>query len=460
MVGYQSLYRRHRPQGFERGFVGQTHIVKTLQNSLINGRLAHAYLFSGPRGTGKTTTAKILAKAVNCLSSDHPVSEPCNQCELCQQVNDGSAMDVIEMDAATNRGIEEVRDLRDRVKYAPALTRYKVYIIDEVHMLTTEAFNALLKTLEEPPAHVIFILATTEPQKLPATILSRCQRFDFRPLTEEMIACHLQEIAAQSGAALDSESARLLAFRAQGGMRDALGLLEQVISYSGPEIHQEQVWQALGTIDKDSLVSLANSLHSRDIGSVLTLLDEFGNMGADYRQLLSDLLELLRDKLLQVSQAKKQSAACNLSISNPADLMTLMDAVATGLQESRRWVHPRLAVEIMAIKICNESRPVVQSDSLRQNQTPVETTGQGESGVVSSDKWNEILALVKKESITSYAWLKEARALYQSDGLILEYPANYKLHCDNVMKAEHRQVIVPVLKQVLGMSQYQTSMRE
>lgn len=458
---YQSLYRRYRPQSFESGFIGQQHIVKTLQNSLDSGRLTHAYLFSGPRGTGKTTAAKIFAKAVNCLSSDKPVPEPCNQCELCEQVNLGNALDVIEMDAATNRGIEEVRDLRDRVKFAPALGRYKVYIIDEVHMLTTEAFNALLKTLEEPPPHVIFIMATTEPQKIPATILSRCQRFDFRPLTEDMIAKHLQVVAGQSGAELEEDAARLLAFRAQGGMRDALGLLEQVIAYTGGKINQEQVWMALGTIDKTRLTELVNLLSTGEIGSILTLLEEFGDMGVDFRQLLTDMLELLRENLLTVSGVRKSSKDrdSDFSVKTSAEIMAMMDAVAAGLQDSRRWNHPRLAIELMAVKLCSEKREqYTVSNVVTQDSTPKMKINM-ESGLVSATKWEEVLSLIKKESITTYAWLKESKPYLHGTTLILEYPENYKLHCDNIVKAEHRQIIVPVIKQVLGLDQYKVGMK-
>lgn len=449
---YQALYRRHRPLGFNQGFVGQQHIVKTLQNSLEAGRLTHAYLFSGPRGTGKTTAAKIFAKAVNCLSSDRPVPEPCNQCELCQQVNSGNALDVIEMDAATNRGIEEVRDLRERVKYSPALGRYKVYIIDEVHMLTTEAFNALLKTLEEPPSHVVFIMATTEPQKIPATILSRCQRYDFRPLTEDLISLHLQAVAQQVGTELEEGAARLLAFRAQGGMRDALGLLEQVIAYSGGKISQEQVWQALGTIDKSRLVELINAFGSKDIGAVLRLIEEFGSMGVDYRQLLSDMLEVLRDSLLQISGARKGKID-ELTLKTAPETMTLMNAVAAGLQDSKRWAHPRLAVELMAIKFCTQTAHASKQSvsGIKEEQSRQKPR---ESGSISGEKWEETLSLVKKESISTYAWLKESRALIKGNILVLEYPENYKLHCDNIIKAEHRQIIIPIIKQVLGFDRY------
>lgn len=453
---YQSLYRQYRPLGFQQGYVGQEHIVRTLQNSLQTGRLAHAYLFSGPRGTGKTTTAKIFAKAVNCLSSDKPVIEPCNQCELCMAVNQGNAMDVIEMDAATNRGIEEVRDLRDRVKYAPALGRYKVYIIDEVHMLTTEAFNALLKTLEEPPAHVIFIMATTEPQKIPATILSRCQRFDFRPLTEGMIAAHLQSIAQQTGVNLNEEAAGILAFRAQGGMRDAIGLLEQVIAFAQGDIGPEHVWQSLGTVDKTRLVELANSMAARDIGAVLKLLDEFGHMGLDYRQLLLDLLELLREKLMQVSGARRQTKPSDdLCLKTAPEIMTMIDSVATGLQDSRRWTHPRLAAELIMIKICN-----AEATPAREQKPAPKVNSKAKEKAVTRDNWEEVLGLVKGESISTYAWLKEATPFINGNTLVLEYPDNYKLHCDNIVKPEHRQVIVLAFKQVLGKDDFKVRTRE
>lgn len=459
---YQSLYRRHRPLGFEHGFVGQEHIVQTLQNSLKTGRLAHAYLFSGPRGTGKTTTAKILAKAVNCLSADAPVLEPCNSCDSCQAVNSGAAIDVIEMDAATNRGIDEVRDLRDRVNYAPAQSRHKVYIIDEVHMLTTEAFNALLKTLEEPPAHVIFILATTEPQKIPATVLSRCQRFNFRPFSEDLIAAHLESVAQQAGVRLDPEAAAILAFRAQGGMRDAIGLLEQAIAYSTGDIDREQVWQALGTTDKGRLLQLVESLAAKDISSVLKLLAEFGNMGMDYRQLMTDALELLRENLLRVTGVKTARLSELQGLKAAPEIMALMDAIATSLESSKRWTHPRLAAELTAIKICTEPAPAgpqIAAGAKASPKAPAKAAGK-ETQPIAAAKWDEILAMVREESISSYAWLKEAKAFIDEGSLVLEYPPNYRLHCENILKPEHRQLIAPVFAKALGITNYSVTMKE
>ncbi|MEG2213681.1 MAG: DNA polymerase III subunit gamma/tau, partial [Clostridiales bacterium] len=218
-----ALYRRYRPNCFQQ-LVGQEHIGKILRNAVAQDSFVHAYLFAGPRGTGKTSAAKIMSRAVNCLAAT--AGEPCGQCAACRRALNGESMDILEIDAASNRGIDEIRDLRERVKYLPVQEKYKVYIIDEVHMLTPEAFNALLKTLEEPPAHILFILATTEPHKIPLTVLSRCQRFDFRPISEEAITNHLLHIADQEKIPLDPTAAALIARKANGGMRDAIGLLD------------------------------------------------------------------------------------------------------------------------------------------------------------------------------------------------------------------------------------------
>lgn len=454
---YQALYRKHRPLGFSSGYVGQQHIVKTLQNSLAANRISHAYLFSGPRGTGKTTTAKIFAKAVNCQSAQQPVTEPCNQCESCDHINQGSSLDVLELDGATNRGIEEVRDLRERIKFAPAASRYKVYIIDEVHMLTTEAFNALLKTLEEPPGHVIFILATTEPRRIPATILSRCQRFEFRPLTESQIARYLIDVAAQNDRSLQENAAQLLAFRAQGGMRDALGMLEQVAAYCSDDIDEQQVWEALGTVDRDKLLRLIEALAAGDIKAAMELVAQYGEMGADFHQLLADLLEILRLRLVA-------SAANN---SDHATLMLLIDGVAAGIQEAKRWPQPRLAVELMAVQICR------QLNSASQRQPPPKAATENAQQTIrdpapktpvvkqlTEAKWEELLQAVKKESITCYAWLKEADARLSDHELVLTYPPGFMLHRDSILKGEHRQIVVPALRQVLGISSYRAEVSE
>ena len=229
-MAYQVLARKWRPQTFEE-VMGQEPITRTLQNALTAGRVAHAFLFSGPRGVGKTSVARILAKALNCEAG--PTPHPDNTCQLCQEITNGSSLDVLEIDGASNRGIDEVRDLREKIKYLPAQSKYKVYIIDEVHMLTKEAFNALLKTLEEPPAHAVFILATTEPHKVPVTILSRCQRYDFRRIPTGVIQAHLAKLAEQEGWNIDPEGLALVARAAEGGLRDAQGFLDQVVTFGG-----------------------------------------------------------------------------------------------------------------------------------------------------------------------------------------------------------------------------------
>lgn len=256
-MSYQALYRVWRPQLLQ-DVVGQTHITKTLQNALIQEKMAHAYLFSGPRGTGKTSAAKIVAKAVNCKEA--PTNEPCNICKSCIGITEGSIVDVIEIDAASNNGVDEIRDIRDKVKYAPTEVAYKVYIIDEVHMLSTGAFNALLKTLEEPPAHVIFILATTEPHKIPLTILSRCQRFDFKPISNEELVSRMTLILDNNNQLYEEDALKLIAQAADGGMRDALSLLDQAISFSEEKVAINDVLTITGAVSHEALNTLVAAL--------------------------------------------------------------------------------------------------------------------------------------------------------------------------------------------------------
>lgn len=294
-MGHIALYRAWRPQSFH-DMVGQQHIIQTLQNSLRERRFSHAYLFSGPRGTGKTSAAKILAKAVNCEQGPGP--EPCNACEACRRITAGSVMDVVEIDAASNRGVEEIRDLREKVKYAPTEVRHKVYIIDEVHMLTTEAFNALLKTLEEPPAHVMFILATTEPHRLPATIISRCQRFDFRRVSLDEQVTRLEQVCADEHIQADRESLTYIAKLSDGGMRDALSLLDQAASFTDGQVTYQQVLDITGGMPEEQFAELAQAVQAGDVGTILSVIERLMQEGKSADKCMESLLYFFRDLLM------------------------------------------------------------------------------------------------------------------------------------------------------------------
>ena len=295
-MAYQALYRSYRPQDF-KSVAGQRHVVTTLQNAIKLNKVAHAYLFSGPRGTGKTSMAKIMAKALNCVHG--PTTEPCNECEICKGIAKGTISDIVEIDAASNNGVDEIRDLRDKVKYLPSECRYKVYIIDEVHMLSQGAFNALLKTLEEPPSHVIFILATTEPHKIPATILSRCQRFDFQSLDKADIVERLQYVLNAENIKATPEAVDLIAESSEGGMRDALSLLDQSISYSTDDvISEDDVLAVSGNISSQIILHMLKEALESNSAEVLKSLGEIISDGKEIPRIINDVIIFLRDALL------------------------------------------------------------------------------------------------------------------------------------------------------------------
>ena len=296
-MAYKALYRTYRPSTFEE-VAGQEHIVKTLQNALATGKLAHAYLFAGPRGTGKTTMAKLLAKALNC---DEGIGHQCNECKNCKAIIEGTHPDVLELDAASNNGVDEIRELIDKVKYGTILGRYKVYIIDEVHMLSTGAFNALLKTLEEPPEHVIFILATTEPHKILPTILSRCQRYDFTKLSDKDIKARLKAVLEKEGVAYNDEAIDIIISLADGGMRDALSILDQVLAYSGNKLDVQDILDIFALESKEEKMGLLNAIINKDISDVLARINRYVSLGTDIKRLTDDLLLILKDILIYQS---------------------------------------------------------------------------------------------------------------------------------------------------------------
>ncbi len=359
---YQVLYRKWRPKTFSE-VVGQEYVTDALKNEVDGSRLAHAYLFVGSRGTGKTSCAKILAKAVNCL---HPVNgDPCGECEVCKGIEDGTILDVTELDAASNNGVDYVRELREEVAYMPAVAKYRVYIIDEVHMMTDSAFNALLKTLEEPPAHVIFILATTEVQELPDTILSRCQRFDFGRIAPEKIAKRIAHIAENEAFSVEEDAALMLARLADGGMRDALSLLDQCVSRSD-RITMDVVAETAGLAGRDPMYALSNAVQAMDGGTVLEWVDTLHNASKDMERLCVECLDFYR-QLMLCKQVKDPSAMIVLppdemsrlkATAETYTLPTLMhclDVLQSALERMKGGANRRIEMEMALLKLCDPS---------------------------------------------------------------------------------------------------------
>ena len=359
-MAYQALYRKWRPQKFE-DMVGQTAVTKTLKNAIIHHKTSHAYLFTGPRGTGKTSAAKIFAKAINCLNPQD--GEPCNDCLLCKGITEGTIGDVIEIDAASNNGVEEIRDIRDKARYAPTQATYKVYIIDEVHMLSTGAFNALLKTLEEPPKNVIFILATTEPHKIPATIISRTQRFDFRRITNDEIIQRLRYILEQEEIAYEEEALSVIARCANGGMRDALSLLDQVISFSDDKVSFEQAIQVSGSLTDDLMIEFVRLLTQQQAQAALLQLQDLLLLGKEASRLIEEWLEFSRD-LLVAKQTGDMIGRSEAFVEfakevEEAFLYRFMDALNQTQQEMRFTTKPTISLEVFTIKMAQPVGTVV-----------------------------------------------------------------------------------------------------
>lgn len=401
---YQALYRKYRPQSFD-DVVGQSAVTQTLKNQIESGKLSHAYLFTGSRGTGKTSIAKILAKAVNCLNPQD--GNPCNCCDACKSIDSGSCMDVLEIDAASNNGVDNVRDLRDDAIYSPAQVKKRVYIIDEVHMLSISAFNALLKIIEEPPEHLLFILATTELHKVPATILSRCQRFSFRRISQEDIAARLQYVAYQENIPLDSSAARLLARLADGGMRDGLSLLDQCASATAGELNAQSVYACLGIAGIQQCGKLMSYIANKDAKNALSLMNRLYSEGKDLGALLDELACLARDFLMLKTAptegismlsgvATEEETTQLVSCFSVGELVRMLNCIQQTMAGFTRNASRRMDAELCIVNLC---QPELDTDiqSLLARMTRLEDQIHSGNLSFTAAKVSEALQIPEKE---------------------------------------------------------------
>lgn len=496
-MAYQSLYRKWRPQVFE-DIIGQKHITQTLMNAISLNRISHAYIFSGPRGVGKTTTARILAKSLNCEKGTTP--HPCNKCERCIRITEGYSMDVIEIDGASNRGIDDIRDLRNKVKFAPAEGKYKVYIIDEVHMLTTEAFNALLKTLEEPPSHVIFIFATTAPHKIPNTILSRCQWFNFRRISLEDIINKLKMIIKDEKLEIDDQTLNIIARSSTGSMRDAESILDQIIAYCGKEITLQNVREVLGIIEEDVFFNFVDTIINNDTVKGIEIVNRIADLGGDASQFIKNLMEYVHNlSLIKVCKPEilnfqgiftedrerllKQSKLIKLG-----KLFNIVDYLAEVERKMKYTHNPWLLLEMLVLKFTagedysskeiekdkdegyldlSKNKDLVKSDSIKvktreeippkkkiQDKTKKGSfiqTKEVSTNLDLNQVWPIILNKLKKTKMSVYSFIIVNNLItIENDKLIIGFNKKYIFHKESLEKKNNKTLLQELIKEEMG----------
>ncbi len=467
----QALYRKYRSQTFEE-VVGQEHVTTTLRNALREGRIAHAYLFSGPRGTGKTSTARILAKAVNCLNPD-PDQRPDNTCPICVAVNEGRLVDLVEMDAASHTSVDHIRDLIERVHVAPAEARYKVYVIDEAHMLSNAAFNALLKTLEEPPPHVIFVLATTEPHKIPETVLSRCQRFDFRRIPATRIVAHLEYILEQEGRTAERAALEQIALAAEGCMRDAVSLLDQLLSFGGETITLEQVEAVLGMVPATTLARFVDTLAEGEVGPVLAELHRLTSQGLELRRFADQLVRYLRDVLLvrvggrealaDMPGERLETLERQAQRLTPAFLLQAIKRLNGIHAQVRTGLEPQLALELALVDLLTQpvtqpaasppqpaAPPTADRPAAAAPAAPAAPVGDADALHALQKQWKRVVHWFREHRrFKIQAALNSARPAHVS-GERVDLVFKHQFSLDLVQRPENLRQVELVISQILG----------